>query len=384
MEGWLPDYWITLYLMSARRPRGLAARTLLRDAINLVTLRRWALDQGIELEKAVLSGTFLDAHEICSYADYALRALPSRAKIVPIAVSRALYWSRLTSAEQYVDWLAAHSTRRLSSDDVTYVELEAARKGMARAFKTLRGTVRTREHAPKQGLSSEILDRLIQVIQPSHPENPWTDASARIRNRALVLTQLVLGLRAGELLALKVDDVDTGKRRLRVVRRPDDAEDPRANQPTAKTRGRLLPLTDALVEILSQYITEVRFRTPGAKRHAFVWVGHKPGRNLGQPIEYTSLQQVYHKLRQTEGLGDDLRSHALRHTCNERLSELFDAADTTDNREAQIRNYLFGWSPSSHMASVYSQRHVRAKAESVSLDSQSRLLETLNGSEDEK
>jgi integrase len=263
--------------------------------------------------------------------------------------------------------------------------LDAARKAMAKAFNIRLDVPRERRTLhQREGLSIEVFDRLVVAVRPDAANNPWGDRvvsirdAVRARNQAMVLTTALLGLRRGELLGLKVQDVwMTGTiPRLLIARRADDPDDPRPDQPTAKTGDGVVELPSALSDLLEDYIFNVRAKTPGAKRHPYIWVGHKPGRNLGQPLAMVSLTALYRRLRENvDGLPPDLSGHVLRHTWNDRFSQLCDQSKVPEEKEKLIRNYLMRWTPTSDTAVRYTRRHVRDKANEFSMRHQGDMLE---------
>lgn len=367
----IPDYWINLYLIAMRRPSALAARTLLRDAQHLILIRRWSQLRQIDLEGDLYQGKPLTPFQLND-----LSAFLHRSNLLPagsVVVTRNTLWARLTTAEQYLDWLLTLSIK-LGSSDHSRAEIEAIRSSICRQFRAHRGSTRCPQPMQLEGLAASVLHRLLEVIDPHHPDNPWSDRSVRQRNYALILCQLNLGLRAGELLSIKLTDYDPHSQTIRVQRRPDDPSDPRRCQPCAKTRGRVLPLNPRLTAALQHYITRVRFPIPGAKRSEYLWVGNKPGKNQGSPIDYSNLQKLFFRLQNVPGIGPTLTSHALRHTFNDHLSRVFDQAGWNPERESLVRNYLAGWSPTSTTAVIYTRRHVREQAQQSLLKTQAYIL----------
>ncbi len=59
----------------------------------------------------------------------------------------------------------------------------------------------------REGLAMDALELLKHLIDPRSPRNPWKDERIRIRNQLMVVWLYGLGLRRGELLAIKVGDV---------------------------------------------------------------------------------------------------------------------------------------------------------------------------------
>ncbi len=62
----------------------------------------------------------------------------------------------------------------------------------------------------------------------------------------MILLLYHLGIRGGELLNIRIQDIDFSSNRILIVRRADERADSRTNEPTAKTRERLIPLAESL------------------------------------------------------------------------------------------------------------------------------------------
>jgi integrase len=221
----------------------------------------------------------------------------------------------------------------------------------------------------RQGLAPRDLERLLEVIQPGHPENPWS-AGAQVRNNLLVRWYLKLGLRRAELLGVRVADINFQAHEVLIARRPDDGEDPRINKPDVKTGDKLLPLDPALAKDTHDYIVRVRRGTGSARRHPYLFVAI----HSGAPLSLAAVNLVFMQLkRKVPGLPDDLSPHVLRHTWNDRFSELADREGFEEAEEKKMRSRLQGWSPTSGTAAKYTRRHVRKKAREASLSLQAQL-----------
>lgn len=67
-----------------------------------------------------------------------------------------------------------------------------------------------------------------------------------------------LGVREGELLSLKFHDVNFRTGRVFIPKRPDDEDDQRGTQAKSKTRAPELPLTNELIQLILDYVENVR------------------------------------------------------------------------------------------------------------------------------
>lgn len=127
------------------------------------------------------------------------------------------------------------------------------------------------------------LDTLFEVIKPGSDLNPFSIDVQR-RNRLMILLLFYLGIRGGELLNIRIQDIDFSTNRIRIFRRADELADSRTNQPHAKTRDRLLPLAESLVQELHSYIIQDRRKVRNAKKNDYLFVTYKLGPTVGNPI----------------------------------------------------------------------------------------------------
>ena len=168
-----------------------------------------------------------------------------------------------------------------------------------------------------------------------------------------------MGLRRGELLALRVPDINFQKSTVEIVPRPHNSQDPRSDQPLAKTRGRELPLSPELLKLTRTYIMQHRPFQGHARRHDFLLVASQ----TGAPLSIMAISKLFEKLRhENRTLPKNLSAHILRHTWNDTFSELMDQQRTPQPDEQKIRAYLMGWSETSTTAAIYTRRHTREQA----------------------
>ncbi len=123
------------------------------------------------------------------------------------------------------------------------------------------------------------------------------------RDRALVWLLKDGGVRIGELLELRVGDIDWSKRTLTVR--------------ASKTRStRLVPVTAEAIGVLADY---VRLERPKPLPHDYVFV-NLGRRGFGQPFRYRSWVAVCEKARRAAGT-PRVHAHAFRHTLATNLAE---------------------------------------------------------------
>jgi integrase len=376
-----------------RRATNVATATLQANLFALKVLYMWAGTRGVDLEGRILSGEYLKPHELSDIADRARNHIGDLAegrskpisKVVRIPsleqvrlragkqerqVDPHTSSNRLRTIVDFLRWLSQQGLYRL--DEVTAVSRAKARDEMLDGLSARiqraggRSVIGLRE-AP----GPDEVEALLRAIELDASENPWTDLGLRTRNRLLIHFLYGLGIRRGEALALKIENIDFRGNRVLIARCADDPEDPRKFQPLTKTRDRRLPMQDGLVAMTQQYVTEVRSKFPKARRHPFLFVSHQDG----APLSLVSVNKVLRTLRErVPGVPENLTPHLLRHAWNDSFSRLMDREGVDPAREQQLRSELAGWAPNTGTAASYTRRHTREKAENLSLQLQEILF----------
>ncbi|MDC7701626.1 tyrosine-type recombinase/integrase [Vogesella indigofera] len=389
----MPLYKPTLFILTEVRQRNLATATILRTLRELVVFFDFLSEHDIKLEERMKTGQILSLWEIDALArrcrewagesDHIDTYQPSlqeanvlslekarmhRSKTIPKVVAPQTTANRIRTIHAYLEWL---TSSYLSGHALT-PELNAMlRVAAADVLGSLRQRIPKSKGrnilGQREGLPNEILERILAVIDPASSENPWRDRFVRSRNVLIIYLLRTLGLRRGELLNIKISDIDFRKNEISILRRPDDPTDPRIHQPRVKTRERILPLSESLVSSIEHHILHERARIPRAKKLAFLFITER----TGQPMSLASLNKLFRVLRtRLPDLPEDITPHILRHDWNDEFSERMDAKKIPEAEELRYRSYLMGWSPTSNTAATYTRRHVRNKAMAVSLEMQ--------------
>lgn len=390
--GGLPVHEATLYLARYRK-RGRAANTIHAVCMVLALLYRELAKTGIDLLQRLRQGQFLTVPELNRLADAAqyrvadlsyedtgdsgsssvinIKRIRMRRKAVVekvVGVGVATQASRLRYIADYLDFLATYVGTTLSTDLRKQLALEAAQ-----ALKAFRAEVPQVSNRAKlgarEGLSRADQDRLLKVIHPDSPDNPWKRGFVRQRNWLIVVLLVATGMRRGELLGLQIRDLDQRFPKLRIIRRADAIEDPRNIQPGTKTYDREIELRPAIMRAVWQYINYQRRKIKAARRYPQLIVADD-----GQPLSLKSIDKIFVQLRDAcPGLPITLTSHVMRHTWNERFSEQAELLGLTDAVEEKARNEQQGWTDNSKSAATYTRRHTSRKGRELSLKLQEQL-----------
>lgn len=389
-EAGAPEWLPSLYATSQLRNGGLAPSTVRASLDSIRLLVYWANGRGIRLEERFSQRKFLSENEAHSLTRRLKnRAAQSSELGKPIVLSKHRYrvraaigaaekqvdsqtsYNRITNVAAYLEWLARYLMERDAKglDASANADIEL----MVTSLKSDRAIRRKSIEDAREGLDASQQEKLEALSSADGISNPFEPA-VRSRN-ALIVELLNLGVRAGELLSLKVSDFDLQANTVRIDRRHGDSSDPRKNQPVVKTLDRLLPITDDLAGQLTRYVMKERHSLMPARRHPFLLVTHKAGPFLGKPMSYKALAKLFTKLRSAAGgLLDGVSPHSLRHTANERMSEQMDAAGVSPAREEKMRSYTMGWQEGSGTAATYTRRHTKREAMKASLRMQKARL----------
>jgi len=88
----------------------------------------------------------------------------------------------------------------------------------------------------------EVFDKLMETVMEDSPDNPYLSPGVRKRNALMFELMYETGMRAAEVLALQIGDVDFLVGTVKVVRRHDNPDDTRKRQPVPKTLERDIPI----------------------------------------------------------------------------------------------------------------------------------------------
>jgi integrase len=392
----LPVFEPMAYILSEARARGLAANTITAQLAAIEFLLIYAQTCAIDLSERMTSGALLNLYEIDALAaavqltmaklverlettapprPQAQRLSPTSLEVIrkrlPSPGPASRFVDRDTSANRmriirdYLAWLINQRLGRLAPDSTHFSALMAKRDLLLKAI-TARLPPGRGSPSKREGLDPEERCALLRVVDPSAPSNPWKDPRVRNRNHLIVQILYHLGLRGGELLALRLQDLNFRANTITIARRPDDPADPRRIQPTAKTLGRVIPMNQGLADLAFAYLAGRR-EIRGADQHPFLFVETDRGR----PLSARALANIFQDLRLAdERLFRGLSAHVLRHDWNDRFSETMDRYGTAEPLEEKYRSQLMGWREGSGTAASYTKRHIRRRAAKVSLEMQ--------------
>jgi len=358
----LPLYYPNLYVTTQVRNKSLSFSAMESTLSGISVLNRFLDERGGDFQLRFHEGRFLDDSELDAIRDYCqikFRTRTTREDSKGVFTLEELQWS-----DEKV------------SAETEYVRLTVIAKYLKWLAEQMIGV---------KGLSEDQLDLLFELFRPESDLNPFKDKSIRVRNRLIFLMLYHLGLRGGELLNIRIRDMDFGSNQLIIARRADEKDDPRKDQPLVKTLDRRLPIKDTLAKEIHNYIIQERREVDNSSKNDFLFVTHKSGPTQGQPLSKSAYKKIIDVVRKASPSLFNLTGHQLRHAWNEAFFDQMDSMDEPPSAEQQekIRSYLMGWKEGSGSAATYNKRFIRRKANEAAMNLQEGMVRLPKGMNNE-
>ncbi len=226
----------------------------------------------------------------------------------------------------------------------------------------------------RSGLDNHARILLMQFLtDPTAVAKLWPDKFVAARNVLLMLCFVLTGHRVGELLCVRLSDLDLDALLYRVVRLHNSTSDPRVIQPLTKGRERELLWPAALVELTKSYMAE-RVKRPFAFKNNFLFLA-----SSGHPMSRSLVSEIFSAVHKyIPELGDRFSPHVLRHTWNDMFSEAAQRMKLSPEAEIRARMIAMGWR-SRATAVIYTRRYDAQIADELSIKMQEDLFGTVGG-----
>lgn len=399
-ETGLPLLEPMLYALTELRAINRASATIEQAARGVMVLLLFLDEARIDLALRLKSGEFLEVDEIERLVAFCrsplaelqellppdtlnkalapqsirgekirMRSPPAKAEVDPRTAAIRIFY-----IHEYLQWLVLARLSRISFSHPSRLTIESVAKSSLKVLKARSPIGRYKNLLRREGLSKASAALLTELIDPNASKSPWVNTHARIRNCLAIKMLWSLGVRRGELLGIKIRDINFRSNEILISRRADDPEDARSAHPNAKTADRLLPMSNELANHIKGYIFGCRRAILGARQHEFLFVAN----GTGKPLSLVALNKVFSLLRKRFfGRAETLSPHVLRHTWNDEFSELMDKEKIPEDTERRMRSYLMGWSENSTSAANYTRRHIRRKSLGASLQLQQGMAKGL-------
>ncbi|MBE4043197.1 site-specific integrase [Vibrio parahaemolyticus] len=399
----MPHFHVTLWVTSTLRTKPLAENTITNKINHVKWFFRWEEKEQRDLYAEFQKGQFLNEVDIESIKSHLAidihhlkgverKARRGRNKVVSIGANAAPklveilpstgrnhHYNRMTSVIEYLTFLAKLAVKHSPS-----AEFNRSIEKMEKQFKAVRPKGKGKKVRDK-GKSPTIPDGLVEefmaVAHPDHPLNPFENISVRLRNHLMFRLLEKHGLRRGELLSLQLTDMTLygEKKSIWVRRTHDDKNDNRTKQPVAKTKERMLRISNETAELLSNYITDIRAKTPNANKHPYLFVTHRKCPTQGSPVSVSTFDNtIVPAMKAVDPRFEVIHPHYFRHNWNEDFSRKIDTNNELaelgvegyvrieSGKEAKMRMHQMGHSDE-RSGDIYNQRHITKKANEVCL-----------------
>jgi integrase len=375
----IPVFYPCLFITTQLRNSNESIKTIETQAGCIALFYRFLFIRNIDIEERIQTARFLDNNEIDLLRDFVGKRMRT-AKVINIkghhpGVCSATKYIRLTTIAKYLEWLCQLTIKNI---DDGYRKISC----FVKKIKARRPKIKYRnsEGNVYKTIEEEDLDMLLSVIDPQCEFNPF-DKKVRQRNQLIVMILHSLGIRCGELLNLRVEDIDFAAQMLFIRRRADSIEDTRVNQPLVKTLERNLPMSDELTRLLHSYITGERKNNIRKKMHGYLFITHKEGETRGDPLSVPSYHKIIYRLRSIDSGLSHLTGHKFRHTWNYLFSKLMDESTEYVSEEMQekMRSNHMGWEPGSGTAQTYNRRFIVKESVKAALQLQDNIFKKRSG-----
>ncbi|PIJ29385.1 integrase [Mycobacterium heckeshornense] len=162
------------------------------------------------------------------------------------------------------------------------------------------------ELKPRRVVGLKAPKKLPRVLTPAEVQ-AVLDGCDRLRDRLLFAVLYDTGMRIGEALGLRHNDIAAAEREV-TVRRRDNANRARAKSPTSRT----VPVSPELIRLYADYL----HGEYGDLNSDYVFV-NLWGRPRGHPLTYAAVYDLVRRLRRRTGI--DFDPHWLRHSAATRM-----------------------------------------------------------------
>lgn len=355
--------------------RNLSTNTLVRNLRELMVFYHWLEREKIDLWERVMSGRSFSEAEVCGGIVEALRReqLEDR-KIKKIAVAPHTFNQRLTTIRQFLGWCFDTHLNLLPLTERSYDRIRGQQVRLMKWLDTAFINAPPTNKRKQKGLTQKEISFLIECLDPENPDSIGFHPAVKFRNYISVMVMLYYGLRPGELLTLRVQDVEIGAIScIRIVRRKPDLLDVRKPRPKIKRNGRVMPIDNSLfARHLDAYIMNWRdVLAANAKTDSEYLILS----DEGSPLSQSSLTQFFQSIRNRfpDKLPIHLTAKALRHTFSSMMERNLRGAGLDEERRKQALALLRGDS-NLESQSVYIAQEIEEQANSVLKEFQHNLL----------
>jgi integrase len=289
----------------------------------------------------------------------------SRAANVPVDTG-----DRIRSVASYIEWHLSHrlgdlDRRRQDSEDLSSLGEHVVERLRQRAPRAMDNQD---DDVALEGVSPEILALIEEALLPDGPNNPFRSRFVQARNYLIWRLLLDPGARRDEVRNAKVEDIDYSTRRFEIT--------------VSKTRPRKVPISAKTAEAFDRFVMDWWAKLPQAARKRRYLFTDERGRHLSP----RAVNRLFERVRnEIPGVPDFMSPHTVRRSWNDQFSARVDSIPLErrppEEEERKMRSRLQGWSAGSTMASRYTKRHIKRKADQIAEQMMEALATPSKGAE---
>ncbi|MBD8108680.1 tyrosine-type recombinase/integrase [Erwinia persicina] len=363
----LPVYYENLFLTTNIRNRGKTVSTIEIVATKLVIFKEFCNKHKIDLSERIIAREFLNIFEVDNLIRFLNKRFDKKGKnhfkVAKLdSIAKRTFNYRVHVIAKYLEWLCEviHSVNRIHAKNEveTFIKSIEAHKWTIRNLKL--------SDMPDRALDDKQVIELFKLVEIGSEMNPFSKDVQR-RNRLIFKILINLGLRAGELLNLKIEDLDPYENTLYVRRRHDCNADPRTYQPLVKTEERVLQLSDELACEIQDYIIGDREVATKRKKHTYLLVTHGNGSSEGEALSVSAYEKIISTIKKSSSVLGDLSGHRLRHSWNYYYSKEVNSSQLSKYEKDSFRKYCMGWTESSNMPDIYNRKMISEEHKKIML-----------------
>jgi integrase len=351
-EG-VPDFWVTHFVTQNLR-MDKAATTIRQYLKSIKHLKVWEAINKRDLLEEIYEGkvpSLNDIKKIKTHCTYQVKGLKEKKKTNVVEMSefsdskpkdiptvlKSQYVSRIAHIAEYLHFCGTERVKKKPSAANLIEALDKMKEQLKSGLPKVRlkGNRRMPDEAD---IADDAIEDFLAVAHPNSENNPFGEG-ARLRNYLIVRILYETGCRRAELTALRIGDIgtDTDYPTLTVERRHNSKDDNRVDEPTAKTLGGELYISEELRDLLNFYIRNNRMQTKKGRFNPFIFVAHKGkegSHEEGDAINHQTINDVLNKIKKVNSERFwGITPHTFRHYFNDQLSQLIDAEKEAVKKE---------------------------------------------------
>ena len=375
----LPVYETTFWTLGSLVPKGNAFNTMVSK---LRSVAHWLSMQegrgGLKWTERVRSGRFLspgETSEAQTLMGLAVHLHDSEKATKKFRVASHIQAARVGFLRDYLCWLAMRDIYKLQGSVQGRVNTKFEKWVLSWTTDEDTETNATQSSLGSAGLTQAQREMFLNIIKPGNPNNPF-EPGMQVRNYALLMMLYEHGMRMGEALTIRTDDVFFDRMVFRLAARKHDPHETRGRAPGGAKRGKGRERLFSRISMaaLQAWMEEDRVdeaRFPGAAKCPYVFVSERldAKKEKVRPLSVRRLSSLLEVLRKrfperreghrlvVVGFNSHFSPHDLRHDWCVRFV-LARHEEWTANDDRTMR-YEMGWTERSKMPAHYMRQALR-------------------------